>query len=414
VTSVQAAPADAPAASGFIEAEEVLVSTEVPGRVQTLYAEEGDSVSAGQVLAQLETPSLDAQIQQAEAALQGAQAKLAVVKAGARSQEIEVAEAAVALAEEGVTSAEKAVEMAQGNVSAAQATLQAAQAESAKVRAGPDPYQVALAEAQSQLAQQRLPVLQAMRDSTGGSEERGEIPAGSYEAANAAVAQAEIQARIAQLQLEDLKAGARPEDLQAAQAAVDAAQAGVDAAEVQVVEAQHQLEAARARLREAQARLELVKGGATSEEIAIAQAQVKNAQAALQVLQIQRDKATLRAPRDGLVLERTARIGERALPGSVLFRLANLDQVKLTVYVSELDLGQVQLGQTVAVTVDSFPGRAFQGQVVHISSQAEFTPRNIQTEEQRVSQVFAVKIELPNPDHTLKPGMPADAAFPER
>lgn len=411
ITSTQVVLRGPLVASGFVGAEEILISTEMSGRILALYVEEGDSVSSGQVLAQLDTSVLDAQIQQAEAALQSAEAEVAQVKAGASPQEVAVAKAAVAIAEEGVASAEKAVEMAQGNVAAAQAILQAAQAELARLRAGPDPYEVSLAETELEIAQQQLPVLWAVRDSVGGSQQRGEVPRGSYEAAKATVSEAEIQIRILQLQLEKLKAGAHPKDLEAAQAAVEAAQAGVDAAEAQVLEAQEQLEAARARLREAQARLRLVEAGATGEEIAMAQAQVSDARAELQILKIQRDKMTLRAPRDALVMERTINVGEMALAGSILFRLANLDRVKLTVYVPEVELGRIQLGQAVAITVDSFPGRVFQGQVVYVSSQAEFTPRNIQTAEQRVSQVFAVRIEVPNPDHVLKPGMPADATF---
>jgi len=411
IKSAQAIQAGPLVASGFVAAEEILVSTEVSGRIQALYVNEGDTVSSGQVLAQLDTTVLDGQIRQAEAALRSAEAKLAQVKAGASPQEVAVAKAAVAIAEEGVASAEKTVEMAQGNVAAAQAILQAAQAELARLRAGPDPYEVALAETELEIAQQQLPVLWAVRDSIGGSQQRGEVPRGSYEAAKAAVAEAEIQIRILQLQLEELKAGAHPKDLEAAQAAVEAAQAGVDAAKAQVLKAQQQLEAARARLREAQARLKLVEEGATSEEIAMAQAQVSDARAELQILKIQRDKMTLRAPRDALVMGRTINVGEMALAGSTLFRLANLDRVKLTVYVPEVELGRIQLGQAVAITVDSFPNRVFQGQVVYVSSQAEFTPRNIQTTEQRVSQVFAVKIEVPNPDHALKPGMPAEATF---
>jgi HlyD family secretion protein len=414
ITSTQAVPAGPLVASGFIGAEEILISTERSGHVQTLYASAGDSVSAGQVLVQLDTTMLDAQIQQAEAALQSTEAELAEVKAGASPQEVAVAKAAVAIAEEGVTSAEKAVEMAQSNVTAAKAIQQAAQAELARLRAGPDSHEVALAETELELAQQRLPVLWAVRDSTGGSEQRGEVPQGSYEATKAAVAEAEIQVRILQLQLEELKAGAHPKDLEAAQAAVEAAQAGVDAAESQVTEAEHQLEAVRARLREAQAQLKLLQAGATEEAVAMAQTQVSDAQAALEILKIKRGQMTLRAPRDALVLERNINVGEMALAGSILFHLANLDQVQLTVYVAEVELGRVQLGQIVAVTVDSFPEQVFQGQVVHISSHAEFTPRNIQTKEQRVSQVFAIKIELPNADHALKPGMPADAAFVER
>jgi len=398
-------------ASGFIEIDDILISSELPGRVQALYVEEGDPVTVGEVLAQLDTSLLDGQIRQAEAALHSAETELMAVTGGARPEEIAVGEAAVAIAKEGVSFAERAVELAQGNVAAAQATLQAAQAELARVRAGPDSYELALAELQLELAQQRIPAIRAVRDSIGGNVERGELPEGSYEAAKAALAEAEIQARLAQSQLEALKAGPRQEDLDAAQAAVDAAQAGVDAARAQVVEAQQQLEAAQSRLRQVEARLELTKAGATSEEIAVIQAKVNGARARLRVLQVQRDKATLRAPCAGIVLERIVNTGERVFGSSIMFRLANLDRVQLTVYVPESELARVQLGQGVIVSVDSYPGREFQGQVVHIASRAEFTPRSIQTKDQRASQVYAVKIEILNPDHILKVGMSADAIF---
>jgi HlyD family secretion protein len=102
-------------------------------------------------------------------------------------------------------------------------------------------------------------------------------------------------------------------------------------------------------------------------------------------------------------------VGELALPGGALFSLADLDRLSLTVYVPEDQVGRVQLGGEVVVTVDAFPDRAFPGRVTYISSEAEFTPRNVQTQEERVNMVFAVKVELPNPGHLLKPGMPADA-----
>jgi len=91
--------------------------------------------------------------------------------------------------------------------------------------------------------------------------------------------------------------------------------------------------------------------------------------------------------------------------------IANLDEVKLTVYIPENRYGRIQLDQEVDVAVDSFPGQVYEGEVVYISSEAEFTPRNVQTEEERVNTVFAVKILIPNPDHDLKPGMPADATI---
>ncbi len=111
------------------------------------------------------------------------------------------------------------------------------------------------------------------------------------------------------------------------------------------------------------------------------------------------------------MIEQVAYEGEMALPGTTLLTLADLDAVDLTVYVPEPDVGKVFLEQPVAVSVDSFPDETFLGQVVWISDEAEFTPKNIQTREERVNTVFAIKVRIPNPDHKLKPGMPADAAL---
>jgi HlyD family secretion protein len=128
-------------------------------------------------------------------------------------------------------------------------------------------------------------------------------------------------------------------------------------------------------------------------------------------LQIQIDKTTLRAPIGGVVTSRSTHQGEAALAGATLLTIANLDEVKLTIYVPEDELGRVYLGQQVGVQVDSFPGRVFTGTISYISQQAEFTPKNVQTEKERVNMVFAVRVRLPNPAHLLKPGMPADAVL---
>ena len=101
-----------------------------------------------------------------------------------------------------------------------------------------------------------------------------------------------------------------------------------------------------------------------------------------------------------------------ATPGSALLTLTHLDPVDLTIYVPETRLGQIQLGSKINVQVDSYPGRNFEGNIVYISNQAEFTPRNVQTKEERVTTVFAVKVEIPNAASELKPGMPADAFLP--
>jgi multidrug resistance efflux pump len=124
-----------------------------------------------------------------------------------------------------------------------------------------------------------------------------------------------------------------------------------------------------------------------------------------------RDKLVVVAPVDGLVLERSIRVGELAAPGATLLTLGDLDEVTLTVYVPEDKLGYVSIGQQVEVRVDSFPDRAFPGSVVAIAHEAEFTPRNVQTQEERVNMVFAIDVSIPNPDHDLKPGLPADAVI---
>ncbi|OQY18667.1 MAG: hypothetical protein B6I34_10435 [Anaerolineaceae bacterium 4572_32.1] len=110
-------------------------------------------------------------------------------------------------------------------------------------------------------------------------------------------------------------------------------------------------------------------------------------------------------------MERNIHEGELAAPGATLLTLGDLDKVTLTVYVPEDKLGQVYLGQDVQVRVDSFPERTFIGTVTAIAHEAEFTPRNVQTQEERVNMVFAVDVDIPNSDHALKPGLPADAVI---
>ena len=398
-------------ASGFIQADEIMVSTEVGGRVQMIMADVGDRVSSGQIVARLDTTLIEAQIERVEAEQQVAEAMVAQVKAGASQEEIGTAEAAVAKAQEEVALAEVGVTLAQAGVTGAQAVLQATQAELSKLRSDVEPHDLALGEARLELAQGQLRGAGSARDSIGGASERGEMSWASYDAARAAVAQAEIRIRMTQLQIEELQAGARSEDLRAAQAVVDGASAEVEAAQAQVIKAQQLLRAARASRNRAQAQLALVKQGATSAQIAIAQAQVSGTQAARQALLIQRGKMMLRAPREGVVLEQLVNAGEIVMSGSTLFRLADLDPVELVVYVPEADVGRVRLGQGIYITVDSFPGRIFPSRVVYIASRAEFTPRNVQTADERANQVFAVKAELPNTDRALKPGMPADATF---
>jgi len=121
------------------------------------------------------------------------------------------------------------------------------------------------------------------------------------------------------------------------------------------------------------------------------------------------DNAVLYSPIDGIVLDTNIEAGETAFPGTPILTIADLTKPWMYIYVNEKKLGLVKIGQSVKVFIDSYPDRAFSGKVVSISNKAEFTPKTIQTKEERVKLVFAVKVSIENPDMVLKPGMPADA-----
>jgi multidrug resistance efflux pump len=132
-----------------------------------------------------------------------------------------------------------------------------------------------------------------------------------------------------------------------------------------------------------------------------------------QILEAQLDKLSLRAPLTGTVTKRLARRGEVVAAGAPVLAVARTDELKVTVYVPEAQLGRVRSGQAVALRVDAFPGRTFPAEVQSIATRAEFTPRNVQTARDRQALVFAVKLRVPNASGELKAGLPVDATFPE-
>jgi multidrug resistance efflux pump len=159
----------------------------------------------------------------------------------------------------------------------------------------------------------------------------------------------------------------------------------------------------------AEANLDAVAAPPRPEDEAVAEAQVAESQASAAKIDVLLDDLILRSPRDGVILERSANVGELAAPGRVLMKLADLDSVDLVVFVPEAQIGLVREGQKAAVKVDAYPDEVFEGTVSYIAPDAEFTPKNVQTKEERVNLVFQVKIRLDNQDRRLKPGMPADA-----
>jgi len=197
--------------------------------------------------------------------------------------------------------------------------------------------------------------------------------------------------------------------------------AGINAAREQLAQARENLNNAKVELKRAQ---DLYAQGAYPKQqldaqesrVAVLEAQARAAQkmveqasSGLGSLDTQISNYTLYSPMEGVVLIRNAEVGEIALPGMSLLTLGDLSRVWMKVYITEPDLGRVKLGQKARVTTDAFPDKPHWGRVSWISEQAEFTPKNVQTRDERARLVYAVKILLDNPDQALKPGMMADA-----
>lgn len=145
--------------------------------------------------------------------------------------------------------------------------------------------------------------------------------------------------------------------------------------------------------------------------VGVAQAAAASGGETLALSRIQQGYATLVAPFDGVVVSRQAERGEVVAPGTPVLTLADLDHVWLRAYLNEPDMGRVRLGQEVSVHTDAFPQKAFKGRIAFIASQAEFTPKSVETHAERVTLVYRIKIDLDNPEHWLLPGMPADATI---
>jgi HlyD family secretion protein len=382
---------DALIASGSVEGDAVSIVSESGGRIVDIYADEADEVKAGQVLVQLDESLLQAQMAQADAAVQAAEAQLATVRAGTHPAQILAAQAGLrqAIAER------NAVRTAWEGLQAILDNPQEIEARLVEARTAAE-----LAAVQIEQAEAELALVEVERDqyrAQGSLEEKKLYAIYDY---RVKAAQAALDAAKAD------GAGARRTI-----AALEALRENPLSLVSQVHSAEAQFKVAAAGVGAAAARLEELKAPARPEEVAVAEAQVARARAASSALQVQIDKMELISPVDGVVTSRSVQPGEAALAGVTLLTVANLDEVTLTIYIPEAQLNRVYLGQDVEVRVDTYPDRVFEGTVSHISQQAEFTPKNVQTQEDRVNMVFAVKVRLPNLDHLLKAGMPADATI---
>lgn len=338
--------------SGNIEVDDVALSFRIGGWVESRPVDEGQSVEKGALVASLDKRTLEERVRAQQGQLNQAQAALAELRAGSRPEEI----------------------------SAAKAAMDRAAANLRDLEAGSRPAEIA--------------------------------------AAQAAVREAQAQHEFRQKDLERAQQAfqaqaATEQELDLARTALRAAKAGLEQAQEQLSLVEEgpraqQIESTRQALAEARQRYELVRQGPRVEQIEQAAAVVEQAQANLNQAKVELSYAQLHSPVTGVVLSKNIEAGEYVTAGTPVVTVADLQMVFLRAYVNQTDLGKVKLGQAVRVRTDTYPDKIYEGRVVFLAQEAEFTPKNVQTEKERVKLVYRVKIDVGNLHLELKPGMPAD------
>lgn len=351
-------------ASGTIEATNVDVSFEIPGRVMEVMVTEGQPVKTGDLLARLAPGEHNDYVAQIQATLDAASSQV-------RQQEIVVQLRQDVLANQ--------IAQARGEVDALASAAE-------RQRTGSRPEEIRVAE--SQLSQAEAILTQRRADFERISElaRAGVLPKQQFDLAEAELRSAESNRNAAEERLNLAREGSRREDVAEAEARVRTAQAGVGIAEAgrRDVDIQRAaLETARARERELRAQLEAARTHLGYTEI--------------------------RSPLDGVVLTKNVESGEVVSPGTPVVTVANIDELWMNIYIPETQTGLIKLNQEVDVFVDSFPGEIFKGKVTFVSSKSEFTPKTILTPEERIKLVYRAKVSIQNTNQRIKPGMPADA-----
>ena len=339
--------------SGNIEVTDAEVSFKILGRVEARLVDEGEMVRAGQTIARLDSAELAQEVAARRAEMQAVQAALAELEAGSRPEEIAQAEASAQQAKARLD------EMLAGSrpeeLSAAEAVLRRAKAEAERARLDAERYE--------------------------GLYKKEIVSAQQYDLARTAYETALARQREAEEQYKLVKEGPRKE----------------------------QIEQARAAWLQAQERFVLVKKGPRQETIEQARARLQQAKEGLAVAETRLGYATLTSPLAGVVLSKNVEPGEFVAAGTPIVTVGDLENVWLRAYINETDLGRVKVGQRVRVATDTYPDKRYEGRVSFIAAQAEFTPKSVQTEKERVKLVYRIKVDIRNPNMELKPGMPADA-----
>lgn len=437
-------PDSALVANGTIEATETDVSARLAGHILKLSVDEGDRVEAGHVIAVLDGEEVRAQVEQARGALAAAQARLDDLVRGSREEDIRRARANLQQAQAAASGALTGLSIARESYAknsevrvryvnagsaydAARHASEQAKAQFDEIESGARPE--VLRQAEAAVAQARAQKVNAEEDARRALQlhDQGAISTQARDAAIARRDASEAALDGAEARLAETRAGARSEQREQARAALAQAGAQLDGArqnyealkdlysdrlqlKQQVEAARTQYETARKQADAARAQLDLVVAGPTRQAVDAARGQVEQAAGALSAAEATRQHLVIRSPSSGTVILKSAEPGEMATPGMPIVRVASLDKVWVRVYVPLTKL-QVRVGDRADVVTDSYPGRRFPGKVVEISDKPEFTPKNVQTEEQRARLVYGVKVALDNRGHELKPGMPADATI---
>lgn len=430
-------------ASGTIEATEMDISPRVGGRIITLKVDEGDTVKKGEVIAVLDAKELNARVVQAQGAVLSAQAKLADLLKGSREEKIREAYAnyqKALVSAQGAkeiygTAAEshyKSTELksnlvtAEANFKAARRERDAAAAGYALVKKGPREEDIEhlkaimnQAKAQSVSSQQDYQRYAALY-------KEGAISSQQLDTSLAARDSLHASFEAAQANYHAAVAGSRPEEKEEARAKLAEADARLTGAKdvfnaakesfTDRLDSLQKLQSAKTTTQESNAQVSAAKAeldqtlnGATSDEIRAAKGQLEQAHGVLAEAKSQLKQATLVAPEDGVVTVKSREVGEVVTAGTPIVRIANLENVWLRVYAPLPTLGKIKLGQNTSVKTDTYQGKIYQGRVASIKEEPEFTPKNVQTTGERVKLVYAVRININNKSHELKPGMPADA-----
>lgn len=342
------------AVSGQIEGFDADVGSRVGGRVAEVHVREGDVVDAGQVLVTLERDEAEALLTAARANLAQREAQLAKLEAGARVEELRRAEAAAAQAK---AKYDAALEGARSQ------EIDAARAAADSARAQRDD------------AEATLHRVRALYESEAVSRQQ-------FDNARYAFESADSQWKAARERLDLLLEGTRSQEIAAAKAVYDQAEAALDE----------------------------LRNGARPEDLAAMRAARDAAAAEVRRAEVNLNEMRITAPMRGVVDVLDVLPGDLVKPGPIV-RVVDPDRLKLTVYVSPVVLGKLHVGDTISITTDAHGERRFSATIVQLASEGEFTPRNLQTEEERVQQVFGVKMELDSAGGALKPGMTAIAHF---